>query len=322
MVGRLPAELVYVSLTDPRVATPILSMALPVLVRQINAEIALSQRRMGAVPKEVYVQLDPGMVPRSDELNRLLFPSSTALVVDHGGAVLTHRQAFPTITSPAAGGVVIALLMPAVQSARDAARRAQCVNNLKQIALAMHNYLSAMNAFPRPAIVDEKGKPLLSWRVAILPYIEQQELYNKFKLDEPWDSPHNKALLKEMPATYLCPNRTKVEPFTTTYQVFVGKGALFEKDHEVGIANVTDGTSNTLMVVEAREAVPWTKPADLSFDPQAAPSLFGAGSSHPGGFNASIADGSVRFIQTTVNLNVFRALITRAMGEVIGAGAF
>ncbi|HKI16889.1 MAG TPA: DUF1559 domain-containing protein, partial [Isosphaeraceae bacterium] len=319
---RLPAELVYLSLSDPRVATPILTMALPAFVRQINAEIALSERRLGKVPKDVYLRLDPEMIPPSMELNRLLFPSSTALVVDHQGASLTHREAIPTITSPAAGGVLIALLLPAVQSGREAARRAQCINNLKQIALAMHNYHSANNAFPRAAIIDEKGKPLLSWRVAILPYIEQQELYNKFKLDEPWDSPHNKALLKEMPPTYLCPNRTKVEPFTTTYKVFVGKGALFEKDQDVGVADITDGTSNTLLVVEAKDSVPWTKPDDVSFDPAAAASLFGAGSPHPGGFNASMADGSVRFIKNTVILNVFRSLITRNGGEVIGAGSF
>ena len=79
--------------------------------------------------------------------------------------------------------------------------------------------------------------------------------------------------------------------------MFVGKGALFEKDQDIGVADVTDGTSNTLMVVEAKEAVPWTKPDDLSFDPAAAPSLDGAGSPHPGGFNASMADGSVRFLQ-------------------------
>src|SRR5438477_2970944 len=103
--------------------------------------------------------------------------------------------------------VLIALLLPAVQSAREAARRAQCVHNLKQIGLAMHNYRSANDAFPMPAITDKNGKPLLSWRVAILPFIEQGELYNKFHTDEPWDSPHNKALLKEMPPTYLCPSR-------------------------------------------------------------------------------------------------------------------
>ena len=79
----------------------------------------------------------------------------------------------------------------------------------------------------------------------------QQPLYNKFKLDEPWDSPHNKALLKEMPSTYLCPSRTDAEPSTTTYRVLTGKGALFESDKNIRLADVTDGTSNTVMVVES-----------------------------------------------------------------------
>ena len=91
--------------------------------------------------------------------------------------------------------VLIALLLPAVQAAREAARRSQCVNNLKQIGLAMHNYHAQQNKFPGAAITNKQGKPLLSWRVAILPLLDQQGLYEKFKLDEPWDSPHNRALL-------------------------------------------------------------------------------------------------------------------------------
>src|SRR5208337_936304 len=106
--------------------------------------------------------------------------------------------------------VLIALLLPAVQSAREAARRAQCVNNIKQIMLAMHNYISANNAFPRD-ITDKNGKPLLSWRVAILPYVEQGVLFDKFKLDEPWDSPHNQELLKYMPLVYQCPSRASAQ---------------------------------------------------------------------------------------------------------------
>ena len=135
----------------------------------------------------------------------------------------------------------------------------------------MHNYHSANNAFPKPAITDKEGKPLLSWRVAILPYIEQQELYNKFKLDEPWDSPHNKALLEgdaadlPLPEPGQAPSRSRRPTRSSS-----ATGALFEKGQDVGIADVTDGTSNTLMVVEAKEAVPWTKPDDLTFDPAAA----------------------------------------------------
>jgi len=217
---------------------------------------------------------------------------------------------------------VIALLIPSIQSAREAARRARCVNNLRQLVLAMHNYHSANNAFARAAIADDDGKPLLSWRVAILPYLQQNALYNKFKLDEPWDSPHNKALLKEMPSVFLCGDRVKPEPFTTNYRVLMGPGAAFEKDRDLSIADFTDGTSNTILVVEAKEAVPWTKPDDLKFDPAAAPSFYGAGSPHPGGFNAATADGAVHFIKNTIERIVFKHLVTRNGGEVIGAGAF
>jgi prepilin-type processing-associated H-X9-DG protein len=321
-VNRLPGEMIYLGLTDPRAGTAIFTRALPIVVRQINAEIALAQRRAGKIPKDVYMRLDPGEVPEPEDLDRLLFPSSTTLTVDRQGAILTHRAAILSLTSPAVGAAAVAYLVPAVRSSLEAARRVQCVNNLKQIALALHNFHASNNAFPRPAILDQKGKPLLSWRVAILPYIEQQTLYDKFKLDEPWDSPHNQALLKEMPPIFRCPIRTKGEPFTTTYRVLVGKGALFEKDTDIAVADVTDGTSNTLMVVEAKDAVPWSKPEDLSFDPAAAPSLVGAGSPHPGGFNASMADGSVRFFKTTIDVKVLRSLITRAGGEVIGPGAF
>ena len=314
--------MVYLGLIDPRAGTAVFTKALPLLIRQLNAEIALAQRRTGKASGDVLLRLDPDMIPDARELDRLLFPSSTALTVDRQGATLIHREAIPTLTSPATAAAVIALVAPGVQSSLEAARRVQCVNNLKQIALAMHNFHASNNAFPRPATLGEKGKQLLSWRVAILPYIEQQELYDKFKQDEPWNSPHNKALLKEMPPVYRCPIRTNALPYTTSYLVFVGKGALFEKDQGIGVADVTDGTSNTIMIVEANDAVPWTKPDDLSFDPAAAPALHGAGSPHPGGFNASMADGAVRFLKNTIDLNVLRALITRAGGEVVGPGAF
>jgi prepilin-type processing-associated H-X9-DG protein len=182
----------------------------------------------------------------------------------------------------------------------------------------MHTYHDVHNSFPAPAITDKDGKPLLSWRVAILPDIDQKELYNKFKLDEAWDSPHNKSLLKEIPTTYLCPSRVNTEPGTTAYRVFIGSGAMFEPGKAIGIARVPDGTSNTLMVVESDQAVPWTKPDDLPFNPADAPSLYGSGSFHPGGFNSLFADGSVRFIKKSISLDIFRALITRAGNEVIG----
>jgi prepilin-type processing-associated H-X9-DG protein len=322
VVRHLPADMVYLNVSDSRVTIPILSKILPILVQQINVEIGLAQQAIGKTPKDVSLRLDPGMIPPAEELSCLLFPSSTTVVVDGQGASLTHREPVPTATSPATVAAMIALVIPALRREREAARRDQCTMNLRRIAAAMHNYHSANNAFPGPAICDEKGNPLLSWRVAILPWLGEQGLYSKFKLVEPWDSPHNKALLKEMPPVYLCPSRTRFEAFTTNYRVVAGPGALFEEDQDVAIADVTDGTSNTLMIIEAKEAVPWTKPESLPFDPKAAASRHGAGSPHAGGFNACFADGAVRFLKNTIDVKVFRALVTRNGGEAIGPEAF
>jgi prepilin-type processing-associated H-X9-DG protein len=259
-----------------------------------------------------------------------LFPSTLTLGVDDAAIRLTAYQAFPIPVPSFNVGmetpVLIALLLPAVQSAREAARRAQCTNNLKQIGLAMHNYLTANNGLPPAAIVDQQGKPLLSWRVAILPYLDANPLYAKFKLDEPWDSPHNKELLQYMPAVYGCPSRNLAgEPGLTAYRIFAGPGALLDPTRPTGIEAVTDGMSVTLMVVESTEAVPWTKPDDLPFGNAAAPRanpLLGAGSRHPGGLNALFGDGSVRFIKLSIDPQVFRALITKSGGEVIGPAGF
>ena len=273
---RLPAGMILLSFSDPRDSVPAMVAMLPTLIPQINAMIGQAQRQGGKPGGGPMLRLDAGQVPTADELSSRLFPASTALTVDAQGISLVTREPIPGISSPATSGVVIALLLPAVQSAREAARRAQCTNNLKQFGLAMHNYHATYNTLPKPAITDKDGKPLLSWRVAILPFLEQQELYNKFKLDEPWDSPHNKALIKEMPTMYMCPSRPNGEPGMTTYCAFVGPGALFEAGKATGFQDVTDGTSNTLMAVEAKDAVIWTKPDDLKFDPAAAPSFYGA----------------------------------------------
>jgi prepilin-type processing-associated H-X9-DG protein len=319
MAQRLPQNLLMLAIIDSRETLPVMIENLPQIVQALNTQLANSVQQ-GRGPA-FNLRLDPDKLPRADQIRPLLFPASTAVTVDPQGINFLQREAVPGLVSPSTSGVLVGLMLPAVQTAREAARRAQCSNNLKQIMLAMHNYLSANNFFPHD-ITDKDGKPLLSWRVAILPYIEQQDLYNRFKLDEPWDSPHNKELLKEMPTTYLCPSRARPEPFTTSYRGFAGAGAIFETSQTVGIQDVTDGTSNTIAVVEANEAVPWSKPEDLPFDQAAKPSLYGAGSSHPRGFNAGFCDGSVRFIKNSISTIVFRALVTRNGGEVIDADAF
>jgi prepilin-type processing-associated H-X9-DG protein len=218
--------------------------------------------------------------------------------------------------------VLVALLLPAVQAAREAARRAQCVNNLKQIGLAMHNYQSTYGVFPPAAAVGPDGKPLLSWRVLILPYIEQDGLYQQFKLDEPWDSPNNKPLLERMPRSFTCPSfpGSETAPTTSIYQVLIGPGTLFDKAEGVSPSDIRDGTSNTLMVVESKAPVAWSQPSGLAYRPGTP--IEGLGSVHPGGFNALFGDGSVRFLKTSVPSETINALATRNGGEVVAADAY
>ena len=176
--------------------------------------------------------------------------------------------------------------------------------------------LNNPTGFPPATIRSKDGKPLLSWRVAALPYLEQNDLYNRFHLDEPWDSPHNKALLKEMPEVYAPVLPTDEPRVSTYYQVFTGPGALFENEKGIGFNDIKDGTSNTLLVVEAGTPVPWTKPEDIEFDKKKPlPKL---GRQFDDGFYGALADGSVRFFgKNTTDKNFLRPLITCNGGEII-----
>jgi RNA polymerase sigma factor (sigma-70 family) len=203
-------------------------------------------------------------------------------------------------------------------SAHTAAARALSVNNLKQIGLAMHNFADSNGGFPAAAICDDDNKPLLSWRVAILPYIEQEALYREFRLNEPWDSAHNKALIAKMPKLYAPVGREaqNAKPGTTFYQAFVGGGALFDVAMPRPLAKIADGTSYTLLIVEGSDPVTWTQPTDIGFDKNAADPPKVGGALFEGGFNAGFADGSVRFIKDTIDPRTLKALITANGGEV------
>jgi hypothetical protein len=196
-----------------------------------------------------------------------------------------------------------------------AKQRKQVPGQLKQIALALHQYHDRVGHFPPAAMVDRNGKALLSWRVAILPFLGEEKLYKEFKLDEPWDSKHNKPLLKKMPKAYAPVGRNNKKSYSTFFRPFVGNGAVFEANRGVRIVEILDGTSNTIFVVEAGEAVPWTKPDELVYDPNKDLPKLGAG--FPDGFHAVFADGAPHFIKKKVNQAVLRLLITRADGQVL-----
>jgi prepilin-type processing-associated H-X9-DG protein len=227
-----------------------------------------------------------------------------------------------SIKLPGGSGVIgvaavgVGLMLPAVQKVREAAARAQSSNNLKQIAIAMHNYESTYGNLPPAAICDKKGKPLLSWRVAILPFIEQDNLYKQFKLDEPWDSEQNLPLSRTLVKVYLHPQGPPeaIEKGLSYYRLFTGDDTPFGLIKGKRLLDITDGTSNTFMVVEAEEGVPWTKPDDFEYGAKKPLPKFGKFSA--GGFNAAFCDGSVRFISNSTPDKTLRALITANGGEV------
>ncbi len=211
----------------------------------------------------------------------------------------------------ASTGVLVALLLPAVQAARDAARRASSNNNLKQIGLAMHNYHETFKQMPvgeSERIQYKDGKQLLSWRVHLLPFLEEDVLYRQFRLDEPWNSSHNVKLLDQIPPVYVNPRHDLGN--RTVYLAPMGPRTILGSGKAVRFRDITDGTSQTLAVISVGpgQAIPWTQPADLTIDPV---DPVGSIGSERGNFQALFADGSVQSIGTSISANVLKALIQR-----------
>jgi type II secretory pathway pseudopilin PulG len=208
--------------------------------------------------------------------------------------------------------VLIALCLPgASRTSRGAARRVQCMNNLKQIALALRNYEDIYKALPPAHTVDANGRPLHSWRTLILPYLEQESLYKTIDLSKPWNDPANaKALETKLPVFY-CP---VIEPRnTTTYLGIVGPNSCFLPTKSRSLAEITDRHDSTLMVIEAGEenAIPWMAPVDAD-----EAIVLGIGSKtkvhHPGGMNACFVAGNASFLRTSLADKIRRALMSIA----------
>jgi hypothetical protein len=181
----------------------------------------------------------------------------------------------------------------------------------------MHNYHDVYKQFPPAAIYDAQGRPLLSWRVALLPFLEHDApaLYKQFHLDEPWDSPNNKPLIAKMPDVFALRSARLREQGKTTLLVPVGKQTVFGPKEGVRIRDITDGTSNTILIVDVDEpqAVVWTKPDDLNVDGvDVKQALLGT---RKDGFRCAMADGSVQFVGAQLTAEQLRALLTRNGGE-------
>ncbi|MBN1911839.1 MAG: DUF1559 domain-containing protein [Pirellulales bacterium] len=176
--------------------------------------------------------------------------------------------------SPAAGclvviligfPVLVGLMLPLYSRAGPAAYRAQCANRMKQLGIALHNYEADYHCFPPAYIRDKEGRPMHSWRVLILPYLEEGTLYKKFRLNEPWDSSYNKTVAANMPSCFQCGANRNAAPGMTDYMAVTGPGTMWDGDRGCKIKDITDGTDQTLMLIEAAGAsVPWNAPQDLT----------------------------------------------------------
>jgi hypothetical protein len=191
--------------------------------------------------------------------------------------------------------------------------------NLKRIGQAFHDFHDAALSFPI-VLATADGKPLLSWRVVILPYVDEEDLYKQFKLNEPWDSEHNKKLIPKIPRVY-APIRVKAKEGETFYQVFTGEKAPFVPGKLIRIPQgFPDGTSNTGLVFEAGEPVIWTRPADMTFDEhKPVPKL---GGMFGGECNVVLGDGSVARIKKGADEEQVKRLIMPNDGHVVSDNIF
>jgi prepilin-type processing-associated H-X9-DG protein len=218
--------------------------------------------------------------------------------------------------------VVLALLLPQVQQAgAGSARRQQCRKNLRQIALALHLYHEKYACFPPAFIANENARPIHSWRVLILPFLDRQDLYDQYRFDEPWDGPHNSTLASEVVKEFTCPsdNSRGATPMTN-YVAVVGPGTAWPGEKPAKIDDFADGTANTLLVVEvANSGIHWIEPRDVQFSTMV-PAIYsksglGISSAHKGGATAVFADGHVWFLSEKLPSETLKAILTRAGGE-------
>jgi hypothetical protein len=212
-------------------------------------------------------------------------------------------------------GVGAALVLPVLQSSREAASRSASTNNLHIIGIAIHQYHDTYGTFPPAVVNDANGKPLYSGRVLLLPFLEQESLYEEFNKAEAWDSPANLAISQTQLKIFTDPSSRNAPAGQTDYLFVSGANTVFESGKAARVANILDGTSNTLMVVEVKgSGINWAEPRDLDVS-KAMPLPPG---NHPRVNLALMADGSVRFIPSKdVSPEQIRALATRDGGESI-----
>ncbi len=247
------------------------------------------------------------------EIEKLIVTALSTVESQADGNLVSVRMKVPL------GEVNLRPFLAVADAGKSAAARNQSANNLKQIGLAFHNFHSAHGQLPGAAAKRDNEKAAerkypYSWRVALLPFIERNDLYEQYNFDEPWNSPNNLKLLKQMPSLYRHPDAPD-DSTTTSYVVLVGDKGMFQSGRALSIRNITDGVSNTIMAVEAKTDIPWTRPDDFEFTADKPLPKLGGYSSN--GYNAVLGDGFVVFFTQSMDEKLLRSLITAQGGEPI-----
>ena len=226
-----------------------------------------------------------------------------------------------TLSDPASARLANEIVVPLLAKVDSTARQSQSVDHLKHLMLAMHNYHDKFKAFPRQGNLAPDGRKLLSWRVHLLPFLDEPALYREFHLDEPWDSEHNQKLIARMPSVFAsgCVTNDQIAKGMTGYLGLVGKNMAFGTDEPIDVRKITDGTSNTIAIVDANSdrAVIWTKPDDLNVNLEKP--LQGLAGENRGRFWVAFWDGSVRSIVETIDPKTLALLFQYKDGTPIPA---
>ncbi|QDT36272.1 DUF1559 family PulG-like putative transporter [Stratiformator vulcanicus] len=210
--------------------------------------------------------------------------------------------------------VAVWLALPSVSSGRGPTRRSMCMNHLKQIGFALHNYHDQWGSFPPAVTYGPDGEPWHSWRVLILPYLDQSPLYDQYDFDEPWDGPNNLSVTRVQLHVYQCPSANMLFKNETHYFAVTGANTVFPPSGCCSLNQITDGSSNSLATFERSGSdVPWAAPIDPVFDPARLPGdpfgSLGARSYHSSSCQFLFCDGAVRGLSPDIPPDTFRNLV-------------
>jgi hypothetical protein len=226
--------------------------------------------------------------------------------------------------------LLIGLISPTLRWGREAGRDMWCISHMKMIGLALHNYHNVYKTFPPAYVADKNGKPMHSWRVLLLPFLEQQSLYDKYDFNEPWDGPNNSKLADSMPLVYSCPSATAVKQGLTSYVAVVDPDTIWPGNAARTFGGIPDGTSNTVLVVEYNSDIQWLEPRDLPLSEAltvlSSDDMAVAGShkwdgplyEYSNDRHVALADGSVRSVRNCTGRDVWSALLVVNDGPVQG----